>query len=120
MHGFLNLTKKQVAYFILLSGFFIYGYLEGFVPGSMVIFFVLLLLLRFVNVKKYLEAKFLHHYPQYEHLPGWAKWAILLVAYLPIFMVFKWVIMNVVLEGIFSIPVNEEMQEWMLSTYGIE
>ncbi|MBN2121433.1 hypothetical protein JW721_00030 [Candidatus Micrarchaeota archaeon] len=120
MHGYLNITRKQVAYFILLSAFFIYGYLEGFVPGSMVIFFVLLMLLRFINVKKYLEVKFLHHYPQYEHLPGWAKWAIIIVAYLLVFMAAKWVLMNVVLEGIFQIPIKEDMEEWMLGTYGIK
>jgi hypothetical protein len=114
MHGFLNFSRKRVAYFILLCTFFIYGYLEGMIPASILIFFVLLMLLRFVNVKKYLEMKFLHHYPQYEHLPGWAKWLILIIAYILVFMVFKWILMNVVLEGIFQVPVNEDMQAWYL------
>jgi hypothetical protein len=119
MHGYLNLTKKQAAYFLLLSLFFAYAYLEGMIPLTLFLFFELLFLIRFINVKKYLEEKLLSRYPQYGSLPGWAKWFIILVFYILVFMIFKWVLMNVLLEGIFGIPINDELQEWMLSTYGV-
>ncbi len=120
MHGYLNITKKSIAYFLLLTAFFFYGYLEGLIPFTLFLFFELLFLIRFVNVKKYLEEKLLSRYPQYKNLPGWAKWLVILVAYILIFMAFKWVLMNVVLEGIFGIPIQDELKQWMLDTYGIE
>lgn len=119
MHGFLNFTKKRIAYFLLLSAFFFYGYLEGMIPFTLFLFFELLFLIRFINVKKYLELKFTEHYPPYEKLPGWAKWIIIFLFYLLVFMAFKWILMNILLEGIFGIPINDELQGWMLETYGV-
>lgn len=120
MRGYLDLTKKRVTVFLLLTIFFSYGYLSGIIPFTLFLFFELLFLIRFVNVKKYLEDSFLLHYPQYGHLPGWAKWLIILVAYILLFMLFKWVLMNVIMEGILGIPIKDELDEWMLNTYGIE
>jgi hypothetical protein len=120
MLGYIDLSRKRIAYFILLTLFFAYAYLEGMIPFTLFLFFELLFLIRFINVKKYLEEKLLSRYPQYEHLPGWAKWAVVLVFYILVFMAFKWVLMNVLMEGIFGIPVQDELKQWMLETYGIE
>ena len=87
---------------------------------TLFLFFELLFLIRFINVRKYVELKLTRYYPPYEKFPGWAKWIILLITYILIFMVFKWVLINIILEGIFGIPINDELQEWMLQAYGVK
>ena len=111
MKQFLNFSKGQFIRFLLLSAFMFFFYYEGMISLTLFLFFEIILLIQFINVKKYLEMKLLNHYPAYEHLPGWAKWAIIIIAYLLIFMLIKWILINIILEGIFHIPINNEIQE---------
>ncbi len=110
MHKYLNFSKSQLIRFILLSAIMLFFYFEGMISLILLLFFEILFLIRFIHVKKYLESKILNHYPAYEHLPGWAKWIVILIMYLIIFMIFKWIIVNIILEGIFHIPINSELQ----------
>lgn len=111
MHQFLNFSKGQIIRFVLLSAIMSLLYFSGIIPLDLFLFFELLYLIQFIHVKKYLEAKLLDHYPAYEHLPGWAKWAIIIIAYLIVFMILKWILINIILEGMFHIPINSELQQ---------
>jgi hypothetical protein len=111
MKQFFNFSKGNLIRFILLSAIISLFYLEGLISLTLFMFFEIIFLIRFINVKKYVEMKLLNHYPAYEHLPGWAKWVIVLIAYLIIFIILKWILINIILEGIFHIPINNEIQE---------
>ncbi|MFP3950366.1 MAG: hypothetical protein ACLFUZ_04740 [Candidatus Micrarchaeia archaeon] len=109
MKQFFNFSRGNIIRFILFSAIIAFVYLEGMISITLFIFFEIIFFIRFINVKKYVEMKFLDHYPAYEHLPGWAKWLIILITYLIIFLIFKWILINIILEGIFHIPVNNEI-----------
>ncbi|MCP4647604.1 MAG: hypothetical protein GY852_07700 [bacterium] len=115
MKQLFNFSKGNLIRFLLLSAFVLFFYYEGMISLTLFLFFEIIFLIRFINVKKYLEMKLLNHYPAYEHLPGWAKWVIILIGYLIIFLILKWILINLILEGIFNIPINSELQEMSAS-----
>ena len=110
MKQFLNLTKGQLIRFALFSILFFSFYYAGLFSLTIFFLFELLLLMRFFNLKKFLEVKFLGNRPEYMRLPEYAKWAITLTVYLLIFLAFKWLLINLILEGLFHIPINSELQ----------
>jgi hypothetical protein len=110
MKQFIRTDKGQLIRFALFSAVFFFFYYAGLFSLTLFLLFELLLLLRFFNLRKYLEVKFLSNYPAYTRLPDWAKWAVVLFVYLLIFLAFKWLLVNLVLEGFFHIPINEELQ----------
>lgn len=111
MKQFLNFSKGQIIRFLFLSAIMFFAYYVGLISITLLLFFEILFLIRFIHIKKYLEMKLLGHYPAYEHLPGWAKWAIIIITYILVFMLIKWILINIILEGVFHIPINNELQE---------
>lgn len=116
MRRFLRLTKRQVALFLLFSMLMLYMYYAGMMPFTLLLFFELIFLIRFIDVRKYLELNVFSRHPHYARLPERAKWVLLLVVYLLVFMALKWVLANVVLEGIFHIPVSDELRDFSALT----
>ncbi|MBD3398635.1 hypothetical protein GF412_05340 [Candidatus Micrarchaeota archaeon] len=111
MKRFFDFSKGNIIRFLLLTAIVSFFYLEGLISLTLFMFFEIIFLIRFIHVKKYVEMKLLNHYPAYEHLPGWAKWIIILLAYLVIFIILKWILINVIIEGVLNIPINNEIQE---------
>ena len=111
MRRYLDFSRKNFVRFILLTAVLFLLFYMGYISLTLLIFFEFLFLLRFIHTKKFIEHKLLNNYSWYGGLPGWGKWAVLLVIYMVLFMIFKWFLINVIIEGIFHIPLDEELQE---------
>ncbi len=110
MRAYLNFTKRSLLRFIFLTSIAFLLFYMGYISTILFVFFELLFLLRFIHTKKFIEDKVFNHYPQYKGLPGWGKWVLLFIVYLILFFLFKWFLINVIVEGVFHIPLNDELQ----------
>ena len=110
MRAYLNFSRGNLIRFILLTSVVFLLFYMGYISGVLLVFFELLFVLRFIHTKKFMEDKVFNHYPAYKGLPGWGKWVVLLISYMVLFFFFKWFLINVIAEGVFHIPLNDELQ----------
>lgn len=111
MRKYVRFGTGELIRFILMTMIVFVLFYQGIISATLLIFFECLFVLRFIHIKKFLEEKLFNHYSWYARSPKWGKWIILLICYLLIFFFVKWFIINVIAEGIFHIPLDDELQQ---------
>ncbi len=107
----------QIVKFVVLSAVIIYYlYFTMHMPASLVLILEILLFIKLLPVTKFVEGVVVEYFPDYENLNAWIKRVTLFILYVLIYVVLKFIIVNVVMIGIFNIPVEEQMYEFINQT----
>lgn len=102
----------QWARFLILS--FIVIYLFYFKLGislTLVIILEIFVIIRSIPVTKFAERKIIQYYPKYKKFNKWIKRFILLVIYVIFFIILKFIILDLIIEGIFNVSVSEQIND---------
>ncbi len=104
----------RISKFVILSFIIIYFfYFKMNMPVSLVLIFELLLLIKLLPISKFIEKKLIKIYPKYSKFNIWVKRLILLVCFIIVYLILKLIIINLILEGIFNIPVEEQINDFI-------
>ncbi len=107
----------QIAKFVILSVLLIYGlYFKMHIPLTLVLILEILLFIKILPITKFVEEKILKYYPKYNNFNIWIKRLILFGFYILIFIILKFVIVNVIMMKILNIPVEEQIYDFINKT----
>ena len=88
----------QIAKFVILSIIIIYFmYFKMHIPLTLVLIFEILLFIKILPIRKFVEEKIIKYYPKYNNFNIWIKRLIFLVLYILIFEILKLVIINIIM-----------------------
>ena len=108
-------SKYQIykyARFLVFTFIVIYSFYHRMrMPLSLVIALEILLLIRTLPVRKFIERRFLTMYPGYRHLSVFLRRMIVLSSYIMLFLIAKFTVMDIIMTRIMEIPVNEQLNE---------
>lgn len=82
----------------------------------LVLIFELLLAIKLLPIRKFVERQIIKIYPKYNKLNKWKKRFILLICFILIYLILKYLIINILLMEILNIPVEEQINEFIDKT----
>ena len=104
----------QIAKFAVLSFIIVYIlYLQMDMPITLVLVLEILLLIKVLPVTKFVEKAFVKVYPKYVGLSIWAKRLLLFAFFILLYVILKFLIVNVIMIEILNIPVEEQINEFI-------
>ena len=114
MGGISKYQIYQIAKFFVLSFIIIYFlYFQWQMPLNLVMILEILLLIKILPITKYVEGKIVRYYPRYENFNIWIKRLILLVVYIVVYALLKFVVVNIIMIGILNIPIEEQIYDFI-------
>lgn len=75
-----------------------------------------LLIIKYFLTRKFLEEQIIKINPKYQKLKNWKKQTILILIYITIFMLIKFIVINLIAKGIFNIDFREQINNLVNST----
>ena len=112
-------SKYQIAKFLLLSYIILYVlYFKSHMPITLVLILEILLLIKLLPVRQFIEGKIIGRYPHYSSLNVWIRRIILFAVYVLIYTVLKFIIVNIIMMAMLHIPVEEQIYDFINRTQG--
>ncbi|MBU4267041.1 MAG: hypothetical protein L6300_06920 [Syntrophaceae bacterium] len=112
-------SKYQIAKFLILSFVIVYAlYFKSHMPVTLVLILEILLLIKLLPVRQFIEGKIISRYPQYSSLNVWVRRIILFAVYVLLYTVLKFIIVNVIMMAMLHIPVEEQIYDFINRTQG--
>jgi hypothetical protein len=110
--------NKKLAYrlikFVVLSFIIIYLlYFRTGMPLSIVLLFEILLIIKTLPIREFIEKNIIKHFPKYKNIKKPIRYLILLACYILLYILIKWIIINLLLVKIFNIPIEEQIYEFI-------
>jgi len=107
----------QIAKFLILSFVIIYVlYFKSHMPVTLVLILEILLLIKLLPVRQFVEGKIISRYPHYSSLNVWIRRITLFAIYVLLYTVLKFIIVNVIMISILHIPVEEQIYDFINRT----
>jgi len=107
----------QIAKFLLLSYVIIYIlYFKSHMPVTLVLILEILLLIKLLPVRQFVEGKIIGRYPHYSGLNVWIRRIILFAIYVLFYTVLRFIIVNIIMISILHIPVEEQIYDFINKT----
>jgi len=107
----------QITKFIVLSAIIIYFlYFKYNFPITLVLILELLLVIKLLPITKFIEKQIIKFYPKYNALNKWLKRLILLICFILIYVILKYLIVNIIMMKILGIPVEEQINDFINRT----
>ncbi len=88
-------------------------YFKMHIPLTLVLIFEILLFIKILPIRKFVEEKIIKYYPKYNNFNIWIKRLIFLVFYILIFEILKLVIINIIMIKILNIPVEQQIYDFI-------
>ena len=85
-------------------------------PWTFFVLIEVLLIIKYFLTRKFLEKQIIKINPKYQKLKNWKKQIILILIYIAIFMLIKFVIINLIAKGIFNINFKEQISNLVNNT----
>ena len=102
--------------FIILSLVVIFlFYFKLNMPISLVLIFELLLIIQLLPISSFTEKRIIKYYPEYKKFNIWVKRLILLVVFILVYLILKFIIIDIILTKIFDIPVQAQIKDFVKS-----
>jgi len=109
----------QIAKFAILSFIIIYSlYFKAHMPLSLVLILEILLLIKILPVTKFVEGKIAKYYPSYNNFNIWIKRLILFAFWVLIYVILKFIIVNIIMIKLLNIPVEEQIYDFINRSTG--
>jgi len=110
-------SKYQIAKFVILSVLIIYFlYFKYGLPIVLILILELLLVIKLLPLTPYIEKQIIKYYPRYNNFNKWKKRLILLICFILIYMILKYLIINIIMTKILNIPVEEQIYDFINKT----
>jgi len=112
-------SRYQIVKFLILSFVIVYVlYFKSHMPVTLVLILEILLLIKLLPVRQFIEEKIISRYPHYSSLNVWIRRIILFAVYILLYTVLKFIVVNVIMVGILNIPVEEQIYDFINQTGG--